>query len=136
MNSNKLALLLVTIACAILCAGCPGKVASNNANCKPLCEVEAYDKVVKFPANESESWKVATSKITPGSVAQTRVRMDVVGKSLVFSHPGQASPGDEEVAISHKDAAGSMHQVHVQASPEAAALLRERAAASPFQSVN
>ena len=74
MNSNKLALLLVTIACAILCAGCPGKVASNNANCKPLCEVEAYDKVVKFPANESESWKVATSKITPGSVAQTRVR--------------------------------------------------------------
>jgi hypothetical protein len=131
MNSDKFAFLLASVACAILIAGCPGKVASNNSNCKPLCEVEAYDKIVKFQANESESWKIATSKITPGSAAQTRVRMDAVGKSLVFSHPGQASLGDEEVAISHKDAAGSTHQIHVQASPEAAALLRARAAVSP-----
>jgi hypothetical protein len=131
MNSHKLPLLLVTVACTILASGCREKATLSNANCKPLCEVQAYDKIVKFRPDESESWKVATSKITPGAEAQTRVRMDAVGKSLVFSHPGQASLDDQEVAISHKDAAGSTHQVHVQASREAAALLHARADASP-----
>src|SRR5579859_7646755 len=105
MNSSlKFEFLLGTVACTILCAGCPRKesnnAAANLANCKPVCEVEAYDKIVKFQPNESESWKVATSKITPGSASQARVRLDAVGKNLVFSHPGQASPGDVEVAVS------------------------------------